>query len=502
MGNPAVLAIDEGTTGTRAAWVTSDGGVHGLEYRRLSVSSPRPGVVEQDANEILDKTLDACRAVLNRAADEGVDIQGIALATQRSTAVLWDTVTGQALVPAMVWQDSRYATELAILGEEWNERLVASVGRPAGVRSPYLWAAHHLRETREVEVAFRERRLGFGTVETWLLWSLTAERSYVATTTNATSAGGYILSDHAYERDWIEAMGFPSDLLPELRQDADHLGHSDSSKLGISVPVLSAMGDQHAGTVGLGCLRPGQAMCVHGTGSFVDLVTGSNMPVRPGLYEGTLSLAAWRRHHETTYAVETFTATTGSALDWVCSTLGWFDSPQRISELAATVDGSNGVMFIPALTGLRMPVVEPNARASLTGFSMSSTLPEIAYAILEGIAHSVASSVEANEAVSGISVTEIAVGGGMSASDPLIQMQADLTGIPMRRLNSCDTASLRGAAFMGAADGLLWSSLTEAVECLGPGDLFEPRLTAAEQLGRRDAWNSRIASELALVRDS
>ncbi len=496
---PAILAIDEGTTGTRAAWVTQDGGVHGLEYRQLSVHSPRPGVVEQDANVILSETIAAVRAVVNSAEVAGIEIKAVAIATQRATAVLWDTVTGAALVPAMVWQDNRFAEELAALGPDWDERLLASVGRPSGVRSPYLWAAHHLRETAAVSAAYDTGRLGFGTIETWLLWSLTAERSYVATSTNATSAGAYVLSSHEYARDWITALGCPLDLLPELRQDVDHFGHSNSELLGINVPVLAAMGDQHASTVGLGCLEAGQAMCGHGTGSFVDMLTGPTPPLKPGLYDGTLTMAGWRRNNETIYSVETFTATTGSALDWVCNTLGWFESSRKISELAATATNSNGVMFVPTLTGIRTPVVEPGLRSSLTGLSMANTRAEVAYAVLEGVAQSVASSVEANEESAGIAVTEIVVGGGLSGSDPLIQMQADLTGIPMRRLPGTEHATLRGVAFMAGSDGILWNSLQEAVAAMGPGKVFEPQISAAERLSRRTQWKQRIASELALV---
>ncbi|MEV7661501.1 FGGY family carbohydrate kinase [Paenarthrobacter sp. NPDC089316] len=500
MKQRAILSIDEGTTGTRAAWVTVDGAVHGLEYRHLAVASPRPGVVEQDADEILAKTIDACRVVVRRAAEAGVELVAVALATQRSTAVLWDTATGRALVPAMVWQDSRHAAELAQLGKEWNERLISLVGRPAGVRSPYLWAAHHLRETEAVREAHAANRLGFGTVETWLLWSLTREKSYVATATNASSAGAYVLAGHSYETAWIDTLGFPQELLPELRQDADRLGHTDPATLGIELPVLAAMGDQHAGTVGLGCLRAGQAMCVHGTGSFVDLVTGVHPPVKSGLYEGTLTLTAWRRQLQTVYAVETFTATTGSALDWICNTLGWFESSRQISELASQASSANGVMFVPALTGIRIPVVEPAARASLTGLSMASTRAELAYAVLEGIAHCVAGSVEANQEVAGLAVAQIVVGGGMSASDSLIQMQADLTGLPMQRLAHSETASLRGAAFMAGSEGLLWETLGAAAANLRGGEVFEPRLSPEERMERRDGWKRRIDIELQVAR--
>lgn len=496
---PAILSIDEGTTGTRAAWVTQDGGVHGLEYRPLSVHSPRPGVVEQDANEILQKTIEAVHAVLASAEVAGVEVKALAIATQRATAVLWDTATGAALVPAMVWQDNRFAKELAELGPDWDERLLATVGRPTGVRSPYLWAAHHLRETAEVKAAYKQERLGFGTIETWLLWNLTAERAYVATSTNATSAGAYVLATHEYETHWITALGCPLDLLPELRQDTDFFGHTDEKLLGISVPVLAAMGDQHASTVGLGCLEAGQAMCGHGTGSFVDMLTGPTPPLKPGVYDGTLTMVGWRRHHETVYAVETFTPTTGSALDWVCNTLGWFESSRKISELAATVQSSNGVLFVPSLTGIRTPVVEPGLRASLTGLSMANTRAEVAYAVLEGIAHSVASSIEANAESAGMAVTEIVVGGGLSGSDALIQMQADLTGIPMRRLPGTEFATLRGVAFMAGSDGILWDSLQDAVAALGPGDVFESRISEPERLARRSDWKRRIASDLGLV---
>jgi glycerol kinase len=499
MTRAAILTIDEGTTGTRAGWVTDDGLVHALEYRPLRVHTPVAGVVEQDANAILDKTLDACRAVIARATDEGVTLVGMAIATQRATTVLWDTNTGRALVPAMVWQDSRHAEELAAKGPEWNARLIATVGRPTGVRSPYLWAAHHLRQTPEVAAAHRGGRLGFGTIETWLLWSLSRDHTYAATSTNATSSGAYVLSKHDYEREWITALGFPLDLLPELYQDADDFGVTNAALLGIEIPILAAIGDQHAGTIGLGCLRKGQAMCVHGTGSFVDLVVGEEVPANPGHYDGALTLVGWRRHNTSVFAIETFTATTGSALDWVCGTLGWFESSKEISALAATVPSANGVLFVPALTGLRMPVMEPRAKASLTGFSMSTTLPEIAFAVLEGIAHSVASSAEADEQVAGTSINEIFVGGGMSASDPLIQMQADLVGVPMRRLPASEGASLRGAAFLAGSDGLLWNSLEEAVASLGTGEIFEPGISADERLERRGTWNERIAAEISLI---
>lgn len=491
-----ILAIDEGTSGTRAATVSADGRVSCLEYVPLQVQTPRPGVVEQDADAILQKTMDVCRRAIARAQGEGQEIAALAIATQRATAVLWDTRTGRALVPAMVWQDTRYVDELDRLAPQWDRPLLAQAGRPVGVRSLYLWAAHHLRETPQVAEAWRERRLAFGTVDSWLLWHFSQRRECVTTPTNATSAGAYVLAGHRYYLDWLATLGFPAELLPGLRQDADDFGRTRPEVLGIDVPILASVGDQHAGAVGLGCLDRGQAMCVHGTGSFVDLIIGPEPPVNSGLFEGSLTMTARRQDGVSHFAVETFVATTGSALNWVCEKLKWFKDAREISALAATVDSSRGVTFVPALTGLRVPRMEAAARASLTGVSMATTQVEVAYAILEGIAHSVASCIEADEEVSGVRVSELVVGGGLSGSDALLQIQADLIGIPIRRMQEADRASLRGAAFLAGSSGLLWDSLQEARKTTVTEAVFEPLLAGCERRRRRALWHSRVASEL------
>ncbi len=216
-----------------------------------------------------------------RSADVGVEIAAMAIATQRATGVLWDTETGRALVPAMVWQDSRYAEELKPLGAIWDAKLVSLAGRPVGGRAIYLWAARHMQETPAVREAWKAKRLAFGTVDSWLLWNLSEERKAVTTPTNATSAGAYILGEHRYFTDWVEAQDFPLELLPELKQDADDFGFTRQDILGIRVPIKASCGDQLGGLVGLGCHDAGQAMCVHGTGSFVDLVIGKQTPKIP-----------------------------------------------------------------------------------------------------------------------------------------------------------------------------------------------------------------------------
>ncbi|MCM2504319.1 FGGY family carbohydrate kinase [Aureimonas altamirensis] len=496
----AILAIDEGTSGTRAALVRADGGVTAPAYAPLKVTTPRHGVVEQDADALLETTLTMCRKVIASAPAEGLEIAALALTTQRATGVLWDTETGRSLVPAMVWQDTRFSEELKALSPHWDRALIERAGRPIGARAIYLWAARHMRNTPCVSDALKKNRLAFGTVDSWLLWHLSEVRQVVTTPTNATSCGAYDLRTHSYIDEWLRAQEFPEELLPVLREDADDFGHTRRDILGMRVPIMASMGDQLAGLVGLGCHDSGQAMCVHGTGSFVDLVIGQERPARPGAFEATFTMTAWRKGGRSNLAVETYAATTGSALNWLCNDMRWFDDARQISALAAMADGARGIRFVPTLTGLRQPVMEPAARASLTGLSMTHTREELAYAVLEGIAHSVVSCVEADELVAGKRMHELVAGGGLSSSDPLLRMQADLGGVPVRRMPDAERASLRGTAFMAGARGLMWSDLSEARSTLPRGETFEPSLSDDERLARRAGWQAAISDEIGRTR--
>ena len=491
-----ILAIDEGTSGTRAAVVARNSQVYCLEYQPLQVSSQRHGVVEQDADEILQATIAVCRTAIANAQRSKMRIVALAIATPRSTAVLWDVGTGKALVPAMVWQDARFTDELAQLAPEWDEKLLPLIGRPVGIRSPYLWASYHIANTPAVNKAYRAGTLVFGTVDSWLLWHLAQEKKCVTTPTNATSAGAYCLNEHQYHLPWLQTLNFPTSLLPELHDDADDFGTTREDILGISVPIRACAGDQFAGAIGLGCTERGQAFCMHGTGSFVDLMMGPTLPTLKKSCESTLTMTARRQKGRSHFSVETFVPTTGSALNWVCEKLRWFDSPEQISELAAQATDSGGVSFIPALTGLRVPHLQPQARASLNGISISTTRPQVAYAILEGIAHSVAACIRANEAATGIPTQELMVGGGLSNSDTLLQIQADISGIPVRRMTETARASLRGAAFLAGADGLLWNSLPEACATLKTARLFEPKINHVLREQKINRWEMRIALEM------
>ncbi|MHB6910723.1 FGGY family carbohydrate kinase [Streptomyces sp. DB-54] len=493
-----VLSIDEGTTGTRAGVVLDSGATHEVFYRPIKVSHPNDLAVEQDPMEIWTATVEVARQAFSRARGEGIEITSVALSTQRATVMLWDRVTGRPLLPAVVWQDRRYAHELTAYEAEWDAVLLARQGRPVGARAPFLWAARQIAAHPEVAEAHRAGRLLFGTVDTWLIWRLTGGAVHAITPTNAASTGGYLLDRHAWDEEWIGHLGFPLDLLPELRSDDAGFGMTDPAALGTAVPLTASMGDQHAALVALGGLAAGQGMCMYGTGAFVDAATGTTPALpRPDI-AGVLAQPGRRQRDTTHYSLEAYTSTAGSALRWLCDDLRLFASPEELGEEAGRVRTRPGrtPRFVPALAGVRTPAWHPEATASLTGLTLATTRADLARAVLDGIAHSVCDLIDGVADTMGTPFTRLRVGGGVSGSDPLMQIQADLTGLPLERVSDSATASLRGTAYLaGVAQGL-WSSLEEVVEAQPPGRIFEPSITATERTELRAAWCDELTTHL------
>lgn len=494
-----ILAVDAGTTGTRAAWVTSEGDVGGVSYRKLSTVSPAPGVVTQDATEILHKTVRVLRSAYASAQQQGFGVMGVAFAAQRSTAILWDTETEEPLVPSMVWQDSRHASDLVLLSNTWDERLWGSVGRPVGTRSPYLWAATIMNDPAQERVreSYRRGRLGFGTVDTWLLWSLSTTATRMTTATQAVSAGAYELGANRYFEPYLEELGFPLDLLPELRDDVADFGRLRAEVLGEPLPILASVGDQQAAVVGLGAVESGDSGCVHGTGSFLDLNVGTRLPENRGDYPGVYSLVAWRDRGVSHYSLESFSATTGAAVEWMVRELRVFDSAEELSALAAR-GRRTSAYSLAAFAGIRMPRVHSGVGAVIGGLSLDTTREDVALAVLEGIAQSAAWSIDANQEVGRLRSDKVIVGGGVSNSDALIQLQADLTGVPHYRFSDAEKASLRGAAFLGGVAAGMWASLEATRELRDAPAVFEPSLSVDQRQERLSRWRRRVRMEMEL----
>jgi glycerol kinase len=488
-----VLSIDEGTTGTRAAVVLDDGGAAPAAYLPISVRSPDHLRVEQDGAEIWENTVRVCRTALERAAADRVEIAGVSISTQRATVLLWDAVTGEPLSPAVVWQDRRYAERLREWEPDWDERLAERTGRPVGSRAPLLWAAEEVARNEEARRAHERGRLVFGSIDTWLVWKLTRGARHVMSATNAVAAGAYDLRTGGWFGPWADFLGCPPDILPSVVDEDGDFGFTDPSVLGVRLPILSVMGDQHAAMVALGAHRPGQAMCVHGTGTFLDAVAGGRPPGHRDRVPGVLTLVAWRSRGVPLFSLEGFAATTGSAVRWLCEEIGMFESPRRLTELAGEHSGPSRVRFVPALAGLRTPVWAPEATGLLAGLSLSTTRAELARGVLDGFAHSVCDLLEGVEKAMGRPVTDLVCGGGLAGSDVLMSAQADLIGRPVRRALAHETASLRGTAYLGGVRAGLWPDLASAVAGLGTAPVFEPALADGDRREARAAWRDLLA---------
>ncbi|MFI7444799.1 FGGY family carbohydrate kinase [Nonomuraea indica] len=488
-----VLGIDEGTTGTRAAVVLDDGGAAPPAYLPISVSSPDHLRVEQDGAEIWERTVQVCREALAWAAAHQVEITGVSVSTQRATVLLWDTETGRPLSPAVVWQDRRYAARLRAWEPEWDAHLAEHTGRPVGSRAPLLWAAEEIAGNAAARRAHAAGRLAFGSIDTWLVWKLTGGARHVMSATNAVAAGAYDLRTGDWHEPWVTFLGCPPDVLPRIVDEDGDFGTTDAAVLGARLPILSVMGDQHAAMLALGAHRPGQAMCVHGTGTFLDAVAGERPPAHRRPVPGVLTLVGWRSRGVPVFSVEAFAATTGSALRWLCDEIGLFASPRELAGLAREHPGPSRVTFLPALTGMRTPVWAPEATGLLAGLSLSTTRAELARGILDGVAHSVCDLLDGVEEAMGQPVTELVCGGGLASSDVLMSSQAGLLGRPVRRAHDHDSASLRGAAYLGGVRAGLWPSVSAAVAALPVAPAFEPSLSEPERQESRAAWRDLLA---------
>lgn len=486
-----MLGIDEGTTGTRAAVVLDDGSVGESFYEPIALIAPDSQRVEQDPAEIWRKTRAVARRAVAWAAGHSVDLAGVSIANQRGTSVLWDLGTGEPLANAVVWQDRRYAAEVAELAAEWDERLLRDTGRAVGPRSLLLWLVRSIRESPEVAAALNRGRLGFGTIDSWLMYQLTGGATHTVSATNAQAIGGLDPRTLRWHDGWFGALGVPDGVVPAVTEDAGDLGMTHPDALGVSLPIVAAIGDQHAAWAALGADRPGDVTVVHGTGSFVSILT-TGVPQPRADVDNALYGIAWRALGEAPYAVEAYASTTGAAIDWLCGTLRIFDDPSEIGALAAQAEHANRPWFDPSFAGVRTPRADPDATAALGGLSLAADRAAIARAVVDGIAHSVGDLIDALEAVCGLRATVVRCGGGLARSQVLAQAQANLTGVPVERAPDYDTASLRGAAYLGGVHLGLWPSRRAVLERLPAAERFTPTISQTQRADLRGYWRDVV----------
>jgi glycerol kinase len=487
-----LLAIDQGTTSTRAMAFGLDGAPLAVEQQEFAQHYPRDGWVEHDPEEIWAKTVAATRAVLQRLDKPPA---AIGITNQRETAVLWDRVSGKVIYNAIVWQDRRGAEHCRQLIAAGHDKLIRA--RTGLVVDSYFsatklaWLLANVAGARE---RARRGELAFGTIDTFLLWRLTGGKVHA---TDATNASRTMLFDIA-RQDWSDELlalfEVPRAVLPEVRDSAGAFGTADPALLGAAFPITGIAGDQQAATFGQACFKPGAVKSTYGTGAFIVMNAGARMP-SPA--QGLLATVAWRLGGKTTYAVEGAIFNAGTAIKWLRDELKLIAAADESEALAKDLPGNRGVYFVPAFTGLGAPHWDPDARGAIFGLQRDTGRAEIVRAALESACYQTRDLVDAmrsGDAMRSIDGGErlLRVDGGMVRNDWLLQFLADILGAPVERPRVPETTGL-GAAFLAGLGAGLYRSLDEIAAAWQRDRRFDPAMPAAEREKLVARWRALAA---------
>jgi glycerol kinase len=488
--NRYVLALDQGTTSSRSLLFDSAGRIVALAQREFTQHFPRPGWVEHDAQEIYASQLATMVAVLRESRVSPHDIAAVGITNQRETTVLWDRATGEAVAPAIVWQDRRTAAICEALREAGHEPDVTQ--RTGLLFDPYFsgtklgWLLDHVPGAR----ARAERgELAFGTVDSWLLFKLSGHRRHVTDATNASRTLLFNLNTGSWDDELLALLKIPRACLPEIVDTClDVSSAIEIEFAGVKLPVTGIAGDQQAALFGQGCVAPGLAKNTYGTGCFALVYTGS----RPQLSRHRLlATVAFRRNGVHHYALEGGVFMGGATVQWLRDGLGIIQSSGEVEALASSVPDTGDVYLVPAFAGLGAPQWDAAARGTIIGLTRGSTRAHIARAAVESIAFQTSDLIEVMQQDCGHALAELRVDGGAARNDLLMQFQADLLGVPVLRPENTETTAFGAAAFAGLGVRL-WESQEELASLWRLDKRFEPRMSRDLVADRRARWRLAV----------
>ena len=484
-----LLALDQGTSSSRAVVFDGAGTVRGLAQRETAQIYPRPGWVEQDPLEIWQSQLACGREALANAGVSAGQIAALGITNQRETTIVWDRDTGEPACNAIVWQDRRTADVCDKLKAEGLGALFT--GRTGLVLDAYFsgtklrWVLEHVAGTRARAEA---GRLCFGTVDSWLVWKLTAGREHVTDASNASRTLLYNIHTGDWDDKLLGLMRVPHSVLPKVVPSCGVLAETDPDLFGAPIPVAGIAGDQQAALFGQRCVVPGMVKNTYGTGCFMLMHTGERaVDSRKGL----LTTVAWRFGERREFALEGSVFIAGAAVQWLRDGLGIIDSAARVGELASSVEDNGGVYLVPAFAGLGAPHWDPYARGTIVGLTRGSTAAHLARATLESIAYQTADVLEAMQADSSIALKELRVDGGAARSDLLMQFQADILAVPVVRPVLLESTAL-GAAYLAGLGAGYWQDAAEIDAQWRPERVFEPRMPQGERERLKARWRRAV----------
>lgn len=486
---PYILALDQGTTSSRAIVFSGDGSIKAIAQKEFTQIFPRAGWVEHDPNEIWASQIGVAIEAMGRAALTSADIAAIGITNQRETTVVWDRATGEPLYNAIVWQDRRTA--------EFCERLKADgagalVQRKTGLLIDAYFSASKIRWILEHVDGARARaeagQLAFGTIDTWLIWKLTGGREHVTDVSNASRTMLFDIHTLQWDSELLSLFGVPASMLPAVRASSGVIGETSTS-LGIGqVPIAGVAGDQQSALFGQMCRTPGMSKNTYGTGCFLLQNIGTTpTPSRNQL----VTTVAWQIDGRTEYALEGSVFIGGAVVQWLRDGLGLIRTAADVEALALSVPDSGGVYFVPAFAGLGAPHWDPFARGTIVGLTRGTTAGHIARAALESIAFQVADLLDAMAADCGIPATELRVDGGAAANNTLMQMQADLLGVAVVRPAVTETTAL-GAAYLAGLGVSFWKSVDDLTGQWQVDRRFQPAMAPAQARALRQRWSEAV----------
>jgi len=482
-----ILALDQGTTSSRAILFDHQGQILGSAAQEFPQYFPQPGWVEHDPDEIWNSQIAVARKVLLDNHIESNQILAIGIANQRETTVVWDRATGEAIAPAIVWQDRRTADACEALRAAGKAKKITDI---TGLEldayfsaTKLQWLLDHVPGAR---ARARKGELAFGTVDSWLVFKLTGE--HVTDVSNASRTMLFNIHLMRWDDDLLHLFDIPVEMLPQVVSSSEEVGTTRASLFGAAIPVAGIAGDQQAATFGQACLRPGMVKNTYGTGCFMLMHLGRH-PVAS--HNRLLTTVGWRVDGATDYLLEGGVFMGGATVQWLRDGLGIIEKSSDVEALAASVPDSGGVFMVPAFVGLGAPHWDPYARGSLTGLSRGSTRAHIARAALEAIAFQSAELMAAMQKDASLPLAEVRADGGAARNDLLMQFQADLLGVPVVRPQVTETTALGAAYLAGLAVGF-WDSQEEIAAQWACERRFTPTMGAEQRADLLAQWSRAV----------
>jgi len=482
------LALDAGTTSTRAMIFGDDGAVLATVQKPFAQYFPQDGWVEHDAEEIFQATITCAREALTAAKLSAKEIAGIGIAVQRETVVVWERANGRPVHHAIVWQDRRTAEFCDSLIRNGHAEMIAE---KTGLQPDAYFSGSKIRWLLDNVGAARERatrgELAFGTVDSWLMWKLTDGKRHLTDVTNASRTMLFNINTLAWDDELLQLLNIPKTLLPEVVPSSGVCCKTTGLLDGI--PIAGTAGDQQAALFGQMCISPGMVKCTFGTGGFMLLHIGDE-PVRSR--NKLLTTVAWSIGGKAEYALEGSMLMAGAVVQWLRDGLEIIRSSAEVEALAASVPDSGGVVLVPGFSGLGAPYWDPYARGALLGMTRGTKRAHIARAALEGIALQAMDVLEAMQTDSGLPIAELRVDGGASANNLLMQMQADVLGVKVIRPQNLEATAMGAAYLAGLAVGY-WPDRDAIARQWQVGQTFVPRGTDQDRARERERWHNALS---------